>query len=58
MSLYWREIPPVEGEDARRLMERIKKNNEKSNKKLKAIMKQLHAHSNKDINFNPLQKRL
>ena len=58
MSLYWRDIPPIEGEDARRLMERIQKNNEKNDKKLAAIMKQIHAYSDQALNFDPSQKRL
>ncbi|GGJ16379.1 hypothetical protein GCM10008022_27050 [Paenibacillus hunanensis] len=58
MSIYWREIPPIEGEDARRLMERIQKNNEKRNMKLAAIMKQLHVHLDRDMNLNPSRKRL
>ncbi len=46
MSLYLREIPPVEGEDARRLIEKIQKNNEKNQKKLVAIKEKLNANQN------------
>ncbi|MFD1884863.1 hypothetical protein [Paenibacillus wenxiniae] len=55
MSLYLREIPPIEGEDARRLMEKIQKNNEKNQKKLMAIKEKMNANSNTESSISTHQ---
>ncbi len=55
MSLYLREIPPIEGEDARRLIEKIKKNNEHHQKKLIAVKERSHANSDKESSISTHQ---